>query len=338
VKLKLIAILCPLWAWGSAATAAETERPLALGREDVQAFIADVSSRHNIDPEAIRSALERARVQPRIIEAISRPAEKVKPWYEYRRIFLTEERIAAGETFWSEHREILERQAAATGVPASIIAGIIGVETYYGRIMGRFRVIDALATLAFEYPPRSRFFAGELEQFFLLVGEQGFDPEGPMGSYAGAMGLGQFIPSSYRAYATDGDGDGRVDLWGSVPDAVASVANYLAVHGWQPEQPVVALAVVPDGAADGLVDQGLKPTTTVGALWDAGIGLAGPAPERRGAAAGLFVLEGEDGPLHWSGFDNFYVITRYNRSLMYALAVTQLGETVRDRVLGDDGA
>jgi membrane-bound lytic murein transglycosylase B len=337
VKLNLIAILCALCAWGTAA-AADPERPLDLDREDVRAFIADVSSRHNIDPAGIRATLDQARVQPRIIEAISRPAEKVKPWHEYRRIFLTEERIAAGETFWSEHRELLEQVASGTGVPASIIAGIIGVETYYGRILGRFRVIDALATLAFEYPPRSRFFAGELEQFFLLVGEQGFDPTVPMGSYAGAMGLGQFIPSSYRAYAVDGDGDGRVDLWGSIPDAVASVANYLAVHGWQPDQPVVALAVVPAGAADGLVDQGLKPTTTVGALWNAGIGMAGPAPERRGAAAGLFVLEGEAGPVHWSGFDNFYVITRYNRSLMYALAVTQLGETVRDRVLVDDGA
>jgi len=337
VKFHLIAILCALGAWGAAAQAAEPGPALDLGREDVRSFIADVSSRHNLDPDAIRGALGSARVQPRIIEAISRPAEKVKPWHEYRRIFLTEERITAGETFWSEHREILEQVASATGVPASVIAGIIGVETFYGRIMGRFRVIDALVTLAFEYPPRSRFFTGELEQFFLLVGEQGFDPTGPMGSYAGAMGLGQFIPSSYRAYAKDGDGDGRVDLWGSVPDAVASVANYLAVHGWRPDQPVVAPAVVPDGAAGGLLDQGLKPTTTVGALWSAGIGLAGPAPHRRRSAAGLFVLEGKDGPLHWAGFDNFYVITRYNRSLMYALAVTQLGESVRDRVLGDDG-
>ena len=337
MKLFPLTVLCALVAWGSHAAAETTEHPLDPGRPDVADFITGVSERHGLDPEFLASTLSEARIQPRIIEAISRPAEKVKPWHEYRKIFLTEERIAAGETFWSEHREILDQVSMDTGVPAAIIAGIIGVETYYGRIMGRFRVLDALATLAFEYPPRAGFFGKELEQFFLLVSEQSLDPTLPLGSYAGAMGLGQFIPSSYRAYAKDGDGDGRVDLWGSVPDGVASVANYLAVHGWQAGQPVVAPALAPGRVADGIADQGLKATATVGSLWDAGIGLAGPAPATRAAPAGLFVLEGVDGPLYWAGFSNFYVITRYNRSLMYALAVSQLGDAVEARVMADDG-
>ena len=336
MKRPAIAILCALCAWGAPASADAPEHPLDLDREDVRAFVAGASERHGLDPAFLERGLAAARVQPRIIEAISRPAEKVKPWHEYRKIFLTEERIAAGAAFWTEHREILDGVAAQTGVPAHIIAGIIGVETYYGRITGRWRVLDALATLAFEYPPRAGFFGKELEAFFLLAQEQGLDPAGPTGSYAGAMGLAQFIPTSYRAYAADGDGDGRVDLWGSVPDAVASVANYLAVHGWRAGEPVAAPLVAPAAVLDGFADPGLTPLARRAALWSAGIGVAGPAPARPDAAAGVFVLDGEAGPLYWAGFDNFYVITRYNRSLMYALAVTQLGEAVRDRVMADD--
>lgn len=336
MKRTAIAILCVLGAWSTPSGADAPERPLDTGRSDVAAFIAQVSQRSGLDPDYLAASLAEARIQPRILEAISRPAERVKPWYEYREIFLTDSRIAAGEVFWSEHREILDAVSSRTGVPASVIVGIIGVETFYGRITGSYRVLDALATLAFEYPPRGSFFGKELEQFFLMAREQSLDPTEPTGSYAGAMGLAQFIPSSYRAYAIDGDGDGRVDLWGSIPDAVASVANYLAVHGWRPGKPVVAVAVVPDNAPGGLVDQGLSPTTTVGALWDAGVGFAGPAPEKRAAPAGLFMLEKSDGPAAWAGFSNFYVITRYNRSLMYALAVSDLGRAVHDRVMAAD--
>jgi len=314
------------------AAADDAPWPLDPEREDVRAFVERVQQAHGLEPEAVRGVLGLARIQPPIIAAISRPAERVKPWHEYRKIFITEERIAAGVDFWQEHRERIDRVAAETGVPAEIMVGIIGVETYYGRITGRYRVLDALATLAFEYPPRGAFFSRELEQFLLLVREQGLEVETPIGSYAGAMGLPQFIPSSYRAYAVDGDGDGRIDLWGSKEDILASVAAYFRAHGWQPGQPVVAPAVPGQADAAALSNQGLSANTTAGALWAAGIGLAGPAPQDPEAAAGLFTLEHEDGPRYWAGFDNFYVITRYNRSLMYALAVHQLGQAIRERM------
>jgi membrane-bound lytic murein transglycosylase B len=298
-------------------------------RDDVRAFIERVHKEHGLDPETVGSILALARIQPPIIEAISRPAERVRPWHEYRKIFMTQERIDAGVAFWHEHRERIGRVAEETGVPPEILVGIIGVETFYGRIVGRYRVLDALATLAFEYPPRSAFFARELEQFLLLTREQGLEIEAPVGSYAGAMGIPQFIPSSYRAYAVDGDGDGRVDLWNSMDDILASVANYFRAHGWRAGEPVVAPAVPGSSDPAPLADQGLNAGSTAGELWAAGIGLAGPAPQDPRAAAGLFVLEHEEGPRYWAGFHNFYVITRYNRSLMYALAVHQLGAAIR---------
>lgn len=329
--LKTLAC-CVLLAATPAALSLAQANTLDPERDDVRAFIERVHEAHGLERESLRGVLALARIQPAIIEAISRPAERVKPWHEYRRIFITEERIAAGAEFWLEHRERIERVASESGVPAEMLVGIIGVETYYGRITGRYRVLDALATLAFEYPPRSEFFARELEQFLLLVREQGLEIEGPVGSYAGAMGLPQFIPSSYRAYAVDGNEDGRVDLWNSKEDIFASVANYFRAHDWRPGEPVVAPAVA--GATDpaALSHRGLSANTTVGALWDARIGLAGPAPADPAAAAGLFSLEHEDGTRYWAGFHNFYVITRYNRSLMYALAVHQLGKAVRARV------
>jgi membrane-bound lytic murein transglycosylase B len=307
-------------------------QPIDSEREDVRAFIEHVHAQHGLDPAAVRSILELVRIQPPIIEAISRPAERVRPWHEYRKIFLTEERITAGARFWTEHRARIERVSTESGVAPEMLVGIIGVETFFGRITGRYRVLDALATLAFEYPPRSAFFARELAQFLLLADEQGFEVETPIGSYAGAMGIPQFIPSSYRAYAVDGDGNGRVDLWNSMDDIFASVANYFKVHGWRTGEPVVAPAVPGESDPSALAHTGLAPNTTVGELWAAGIGFAGPAPREPGAAAGLFVLESEQGPRYWAGFHNFYVITRYNRSLMYALAVQELGEAIRARV------
>jgi membrane-bound lytic murein transglycosylase B len=333
VKPLNLILCCAVLALGQvAAGAPASARPLDPERDDVRAFVERVHQEHGLERDTVRSILALARIQPPIIEAISRPAERVRPWHEYRKIFMTEERITAGTAFWLEHREQLERIAANTGVPPEMLVGIIGVETFYGRIIGRYRVLDALATLAFEYPPRSAFFSRELEQFLLLVREQGLEIETPVGSYAGAMGMPQFIPSSYRAYAVDGDGDGRVDLWNSMEDILASVANYFKAHGWRAGEPVVA-AAIPGGADPAaLSHQGLSTNTTVGALWAADIGLAGPAPRDPAAAAGLFMLEHEEGPRYWAGFHNFYVITRYNRSLMYALAVHQLGEAIRARV------
>ncbi len=318
----------------SVAASSASAQALDPTREDVRAFIERVHEEHGLDREAVGSILALARIQPPIIEAISRPAERVRPWHEYRKIFMTQERIDAGVSFWQEHRERIDRIAADTGVPPEILVGIIGVETFYGRIIGRYRVLDALATLAFEYPPRSQFFSRELGQFLLLVREQGLGIETPVGSYAGAMGMPQFIPSSYRAYAVDGDGDGRIDLWNSMDDILASVANYFRAHGWRPGEPVVAPAVPGGSDPASLADPGLNAGSTVGALWAAGIGLAGPAPQDPRAAAGLFVLEHEEGPRYWAGFHNFYVITRYNRSLMYALAVHQLGTAIRAQFEG----
>ncbi len=333
MKRSILSAACVLLVSGQLVAALPADATvLDPAREDVQDFVERVYHQHGLDREAVRGILALARLQPPIIEAISRPAERVRPWHEYRGIFMTAERIEAGVLFWQAHREGIERIAAETGVPGEILVGIIGVETFYGRIIGRYRVLDALATLAFEYPPRSAFFARELEQFLLLVREQGLEIETPVGSYAGAMGLPQFIPSSYRAYAVDGDGDGRIDLWTSIEDILASVANYFRAHGWRAGEPVVAPAVAAGDGAASLVDQGLVPTTTVGTLWAAGIGLAGPAPRTRSATAGLFVLEHADGPRYWAGFHNFYVITRYNRSLMYALAVHQLGEAILERL------
>jgi len=336
MKPRILFVCCAVLVAGLATPqSVSASVPLDPDRDDVRAFVAAAEREHGLDPETVRAVLGLARIQPPIIDAISRPAERVRPWHEYRGIFMTEERIAAGTEFWKAHRERLDRIAAETGVPPEMIVGIIGVETFYGRILGRYRVLDALATLAFEYPPRSAFFSRELAQFLLLVGEQGLEIETPVGSYAGAMGLPQFIPSSYRAYAVDGDGDGRIDLWNSSDDILASVAGYFSDHGWRRGEPVVVPALAGERDPADLAAQALKPGTTVGALQAAGVTLYGPAPSDPSAAAGLFVLEHEEGPRYWAGFHNFYVITRYNRSLMYALAVHQLGEAIRARVEGE---
>ena len=335
-RLALFVMLLPALVPAARATAPSA---LDLNREDVRAFVELVNREHGLEPAAVRAVLAQARLQPGIVAALDRPAERVKPWYEYRRIWMTEERIAAGVEFWRTHRGRIEQVAAETGVPAEILVGIIGVETYYGRIIGRHQVLDALATQAFDYPRRQAFGTRQLAEFLLLVREQGLDPQGLTGSYAGAMGLPQFIPSSYRAYAVDGDGDGRIDLWNSIDDVLASVANYFIAHRWRPGELVVAPAV--PGRADPapLTSQDHRaPNTTTGALWAAGIGLAGPAPASRSATAGLFALEKEDGPAFWTGFHNFYVITKYNHSLMYALAVHELGHAIMDRVAASTNA
>ncbi len=305
---------------------AAAERPLDLDQPSVVAFIERMEAEHDISPDEIRAVLGSAAVQPKIIEAMTRPAEKVKPWHEYRQIFITDKRIDAGAAFWDEHAETLARVHRETGVPPEIIVGIIGVETFYGRITGGYRVVDALATLAFEYPPRAKFFTSELEQFLLLTREQEIDPLLATGSYAGAMGGPQFISSSYRAYAVDGDGDGKVDLWDSWEDIISSVANYFTAHGWLRDGLVVSAARPPVPA--GAKSARLKLDRTVGGLREAGLSFDG------GEAADpamVFELEGAAGPEFWVGFKNFYVITRYNRSNMYAMAVYELGRAVEER-------
>jgi membrane-bound lytic murein transglycosylase B len=315
--IALIASLLP-----SAGFALDTSRP------EVSAFVTRMSAEHGFTTEQTLLILGQAEIQPRIIEAMSRPAEKTKPWFEYRQIFLTEKRIAAGVEFWDAHREDLEAVSKRTGVPPQIIVGIIGVETFFGRITGSYRVLDALATLAFDYPPRSAFFTSELEQFLLLAQEQGIDPLTATGSYAGAMGSPQFISSSYRAYASDGDDDGRIDLWNSWADVFASVANYFNAHKWQNAERVVT--PVTGTVPPALLSDGVRLDRTVAELTAAGVEFDHSGDT--GDKAMLFQLDQETGPEYWVGFQNFYVITRYNRSNMYAMAVYELGRDIAARI------
>lgn len=296
---------------------------LDLSRDDVSEFVARMETSHGIPAAETRRLLGEAQIQPRILEAMRRPAEKVKPWHEYRQIFITEKRIQAGKDFWSEHESDLDRIAAETGVPVEIIVGILGVETFYGRITGNYRVIDSLATLAFEYPPRSRFFTSELEQFLLLAREQDLDVLEAMGSYAGAMGGPQFISSSYRAYAVDASGDGQVNLWTDWTDIIGSVANYFAEHGWRPGG-LIADRI--DGSPpEAALSKGLALDKKAAEIRQLGLQPDVEDDEK----VMVFSLEAATGPEYWIGYRNFYVITRYNRSSMYAMAVRDLGREVR---------
>ncbi len=300
----------------------------ALTPEEREArFIDRMVTEHGFDRKALQALLDDARVRQDILDRIRRPAEKTLTWTRYRRIFLTDERIRAGRRFMARNREALARAEAEYGVPPEVVTAIIGVETFYGRITGRDRVLDALYTLAFHYPPRSRFFTSELEKFLLLAREEGLDPRKPRGSYAGAMGLGQFMPSSFLAYAVDFDGDGRRDIWTSETDAIGSVANYFARHGWKRDFPVVLRAEGVDPERHRrFLEGGLKPAFTLAELRAAGIRFDDMVNDRLKAA--LVRLKTDDGAEYWLGLNNFYVITRYNRSPMYAMAVHQLGEAL----------
>lgn len=305
---------------------AVTEPGGFAGNPEVRDFIDEMVKRHGMDRDELNALFADARLRDDILRAISRPAES-KPWYEYRPIFLTDSRIRGGVEFWDENADILADAEKAFGVDAQVIVAIIGVETRYGGNTGSYRVIDALSTLAFEYPPRAKFFRGELEQFLLLTDEEHVDRSEAKGSYAGAMGHGQFIPSSYRQYAVDFDDDGRRDLWSSRRDIIGSVANYLHRHGWELGAPVVEPARVEGGVDPALVKAGLKPTLPVHKLEKDGIHPQGRHPGD--TLASVVELEQRDGPEYWAGFNNFYVITRYNRSPLYAMAVYQLSEEIR---------
>jgi membrane-bound lytic murein transglycosylase B len=300
--------------------AIDTDRP------EVQAFIDRMVDEHSYDRSRLVSILAEAESKESILEAISRPAEGTMEWGQYRNIFLTSERIAAGAAFWRENDAELSRISENTGVSREILVGIIGVETYFGRITGNFRVLDALTTLAFDYPPRSKFFASELEQFLLLVREEGMDASDATGSYAGAMGRPQFMPSSYRAYAVDSTDDGKRDIWSNWSDVIGSIANYFVRHGWAAGKPVVAAATLGAQWSGEPPENQLKADETVTSLSHQGVLFS---TELAGDAKGqLITLQGDDGAEYWVGFHNFFVITRYNRSVMYALAVHQLGQEI----------
>ena len=277
----------------------------------------------------ILATLAKAHFQKSIVDAISRPAES-KTWREYRPIFLTERRITDGAAFFRANDALLHRVEARTGVPATLVAAIIGVETAYGRTPGRYHVLDALTTLAFYYPPRADYFRSELRQLFLLHGATFPTPiENLMGSYAGAMGWGQFMPSSIARYGRDEDADGVIDLWGSLPDIVGSVANYFVGYGWQKGAPVAFRAKV-SASARALTAENLKPVYPLQQLAEWGYTIDEKLDPTLPAT--LVRLEGEDGPEVWITFNNFFVISRYNRSPLYSLAAFQLSEEIGSAV------
>jgi membrane-bound lytic murein transglycosylase B len=308
---------------------AKGSAPLALG-DDERAFAAEVAKSGGPAESAVLQTLATAKVQQSILDAMARPAE-AKPWKDYQPIFVTDKRIDGGVAFYLGNRALIERIAAEYGVAPEILVAIIGVETSYGRNTGRYRVLDALATLAFEYPPRATFFRGELKQLFLLGDTHlAFPIDELKGSYAGAMGWGQFMPTSIAEWAKDEDGDGRIDLWGSLPDILASVANYFAAHGWQAGQPV-AVRAQPAADARAIEAAGIEPKTPVQQMeaW----GYAPLSKVDAGLDSALLVLDGERGPEYWLTFRNFYVITRYNKSPLYAMAVWQLAEAIAGGVV-----
>jgi membrane-bound lytic murein transglycosylase B len=293
----------------------------------VQVFIDEMVAQHGFSREELEKVFSEAQRRDDILALMSKPAEKRLPWYDYRKIFLTKSRIEGGVTFWNKNAAVLAQAEKAYGVDAQVIVAIIGVETRYGGNTGSHRVLDALTTLAFDYPPRGTFFRGELEQYLLLARAEHIDLLNTKGSYAGAMGYGQFIPSSYRRYAVDFDQDGKRDLWESPMDIVGSVANYLHSHGWEPGAAVTTRANVTGTGYQSVIAKGLKPETAVRTLRTEGITPSNPLPDDTLAA--LISLDQESGPEYWLGLNNFYVITRYNHSPLYAMAVYQLSEEIR---------
>lgn len=298
-------------------------------RPEAEAFVQDMAAKHGLDPGALRRLLQKAQPRPSIIRAMSTPGT-ARPWFEYRRRIVEPTRIDNGVRFWLENAAALERAAREFGVPEELIVATIGVETLYGRNLGGFRVLDALTTLAFEYPPRAEFFRGELEEYLLLARESGMDAATVRGSYAGAIGIPQFLPSSYRKYAVDFDGDGRRDLVGSASDAIGSVANYYRSFGWKSGAPVVVTAEPGDAELGDLLAAGIKPHTKISDLRARGLKIAEPVDAS--AEATLFQLQTETGQQLTLGLINFYVITRYNRSINYAMSVWELATAIRAQV------
>jgi membrane-bound lytic murein transglycosylase B len=296
---------------------------------EIDAFIARTAMAQSLDAGWIRNVLAGAIYRQDIIDAMNRPAE-AKPWWRYRPIFVTEQRIEAGLAYWRLHHDALSRAEREYGVPPEVILAIIGVETLYGRNTGRHRVLDALYTLAFHYPKRAPFFQDELAAMLRMTRDEHLDPATLNGSYAGAMGRPQFMPSSFRAYAVDFDGDGRKDIWTDDDDVIGSVAHYLAKHGWQRGQQIA----LPVGGVDArhrpFVDAGLKPSMPWRELQSAGIRTATPPP-LPDTLASLIELGLEHGAEYWIGLNNFYVITRYNHSALYAMAAYQLSRELRQR-------
>ncbi|MDD2767342.1 MAG: lytic murein transglycosylase B [Methylococcus sp.] len=310
------------------AMAAEAAAPGIAQRPEVAVFIGDMSIRHRFDAAALEQLFGGVEIQDGILAAMSRPTE-AKPWYEYRKLFVTEARILGGVDFWRKNAGALSKAQQRYGVPAEMIVAILGVETQYGRNTGGFRVIDALSTLAFAYPRRADFFRAELEQYLLLCREEGFDAAALKGSYAGAMGWPQFMPSSFRSYAADLDGDGRRDIWSNPADAIASIGNYFARFGWRAGEETVLRASAREGDYSAYLGKDIKPRHAFSELRRAGIEPEHPLPDATQVKLLRFDLEG--GPEYWLGLENFFVISRYNHSPLYSMAVYQLSRAIAAR-------
>ncbi len=310
-------------------------------RTEYEAFAQELAAKHSLDLDQLRRLFAQIKPQPSIIRAMNAPSTAL-PWHAFRKSHVDAVRISGGVKFWHQHAATLARASREYGVPEEIICATIGIETHYGGYTGSFRILDALATLAFDYPKRAPFFRDELEQFVLMGQEASLDLAALRGSYAGAMGMPQFMPSSYRKYAVDFDGDGKRNLWSSVPDVIGSVANYYKLHEWQPGEPVTVPARVgakPDAA---LVDDitpktsvaafrklGIQPVTPVGTQVSTQVSTQLSTQVSEDALAALLPLETVGGTEYWLGFKNFYVITRYNRSTNYAMAVHEIAEGIK---------
>ena len=324
------------------AKAAQSAGPLYATRAEAMQFADDLASRRDLDPQWVREALGQARYNPTVARLMQPPTQAfVKNWRVYRSRFIDPIRIEAGVRFWRANQASLARAEKEYGVPAEIIVGIIGVETIYGRDTGSFRVIDALATLAFDFPAshprateRSAYFKGEIEQFLTLQSRRGSDPFEAKGSYAGAMGMPQFMPSSWIKYAVDFDGDGTIDLWDSAADVIGSVASYFKAFNWQPGMPTHYSVSFDQSRLDmdALLAPDILPTFSVASFTAKGAVLESPALAHKGPLALVELLNGPDTPSYVAGTENFYAITRYNWSSYYAMAVIELGREVAARV------
>ena len=296
--------------------------------EPVNAFIGQMVAKHHFDKAELDALFETVEIKQDILKKIASPSEGL-PWYKYRKIFLTDARIDAGVQFWRDNAAALAAAEQQYGVPPEIIVAIIGVETQFGKNTGNYRVIDALSTLAFAYPPRSKFFLGELESFLLLCRDEHMNPAEPLGSYAGAMGLPQFMPSSFMNYAVDFDKDNRRDIWRDSSDVIASIGNYFAKHHWQAGQ-IIAVPVTAKGESyKTALTKDLKPELRIDELESLNLTTMRQLP--LDSKVKLLSFEQQQDEELWAALDNFYVITRYNHSPLYAMAVYQLSVSILNK-------
>lgn len=326
---RTLVLLCTMLIVAPPVTNAHANDPAPF--EDmapIHEFIDEMATKHQFDPLELKAVFSQVRRHQSILDAISRPAES-KPWYQYRPIFMTRERVRGGVLFWNENEDIIARAAEKFRVAPEILVAIVGVETRYGQHTGNYPVLDSLSTLAFAYPPRAGFFRSELEQYLLMTREERLDPLQQKGSYAGAMGMPQFISSSFRHYAVDFDGDGKRNLWDNTADAIGSVANYFRKHGWKQGEPVAHRVKVSGLKYRELIDDSIKPPRfSPDEMRLAGVALPDDLPDDLKGT--LLELDSGDGPEYWAVWHNFYVISRYNRSALYSMAVYQLSQEIVD--------